>query len=216
MKKKKVIRRQTQRKQYHHPDLRDQLVSAAIDFIKDHRAEDLSLREIARGLGVSHMAPYRHFATKEDLLAAVIENGFRRMSESFDQVKADKQGLSFPKLFSEMGKAYVRFVIQNPDQARLMFSGLLCEPDRHLEAHAAGQGAFKKLLEMIELGQAGGFLSKKDNPYMLGLMIWSSVHGTSMLMLEDQFSMIDSAPEVQLDRFVDFMTEKMMKGLMAS
>jgi AcrR family transcriptional regulator len=213
MKKAKVKATKTKKKQYHHPDLRDQLVQAAVDFIKDHRAEDLSLREVARGLGVSHMAPYRHFKTKEDLLAAVIQDGFTKLSADFDRVRQDKSKVRFPKLFAEMGKAYVRFVIEHPDQARLMFSGLLCDRQRHLEAHVAGQLTFKKLLEMIELGQTEGYFSKKENPYMLGLMIWSSVHGTSMLMLEDQFRAIDSAPEVQVDLFVDYLTEKMMSGL---
>lgn len=210
--RKKTTPRTAKKKMYHHPDLRRELVQSAIAFLKNHRAEDLSLREIARHLGVSHMAPYRHFSTKEDLLAAVIEDGFQRLTKMFDDATA-QPGRKFTELFPELGKAYVQFVFTHPDQSRLMFSGLLCDPEKHPQAHKAGQEAFGRLLSMIEIGQKEGFLSAKDAPYLQALMVWSAVHGTAMLALENQFSMLDGIPEIQIDTFAQFMSERLLRGL---
>jgi AcrR family transcriptional regulator len=197
---------------YHHKDLHEQIVAEAIKFLKNHSAEELSLRQIARNLGVSHMAPYRHFSNKEDLLAAIIEDGFKKLTKMFDEVNTSSSK-DFKKVLAGMGKAYIKFFIGFPDQARLMFSGLLCNPEKHLAAHAAGQDAFARLFKLIEAGQQLGHFNKSDNPYMLSMMIWSNVHGAAMLMLENQFNMIDSAPEIQTDIFMDFMSDKLMKGL---
>lgn len=212
MKKQKSSSSKSKKVQYHHDDLRSALVSEGLKFIKSHSADDLSLRELARRLNVSHMAPYRHFPTKDDLLVAIVEDGFLRLTSMFDEIDISDK-VDFKEVFSQYGKAYVQFFISNSDQARLMFSGLLCDPEKYESAHKAGQGAFGRLLTLIELGQKTGNISKKDNPYMLGLLIWSSVHGTAMLMLENQFSMIDNAPEIQIEKFMKFMSEKMLKGL---
>lgn len=200
------------KKLYHHPDLRNQLVQSTIAFLKKHRIDDLSLRGIARELGVSHMAPYRHFSTKEELLAAVIEDGFLKLSAMFDEV-AKQEDQSFKAVFTNLGKAYIQFVVKSPDQARLMFSGLMCDPKKHPGAHFAGQESFGRLVKMIEAGKAMSHLSANDETHMQALMMWSAVHGTAMLIIENQFSMIDGVPEFQVDAFANFMAEKLLTGL---
>ena len=200
------------KKNYHHDDLKSSLITEALSFLKKNSIDELSLRELARRLDVSHMAPYRHFKTKEDLFAEIIERGFNSLTESFDKAKAQSQP-DFLSNFAALGKAYIQFFIQNPEQARLMFSGLLCDPKNYLSAHEAGQKAFGKLLELIIWGQESGKINKSDNPYMLSLMVWSSVHGSAMLMLENQFAMIDNSPEVQLEKYVEFMAQKLISGL---
>lgn len=200
------------KKMYHHPDLRAQLVESAVAFLKKNRVEDLSLRGLAREIGVSHMAPYRHFSTKEDLLAAVIEQGFLRLTAMFDEVLNQKDQ-TFKSVFTNLGKAYIQFVVKYPDHARLMFNGMMCDPGKHPQAHIAGQEAFGRLLRMLQRGTEEGYLSKKDNPYLQGHMIWSTVHGAAMLLIEDQFHMIDGAPEFEIDSFVDFVAERLLRGM---
>lgn len=212
MKKTKATTAKTKKSTYHHDDLRSELVKEALLFLKSHRIEDLSLRDLARRLKVSHMAPYRHFATKEDLLVVIIEEGFRQMTAMFDEIKISGK-TSFVDTLAFYGKAYVRFFINNPDQARLMFSGLMCDPEKHPKAHSAGMETFGRLVSLVERGQAEGHIRKKDNPMMVSLMIWSSIHGTSMLMLENQFKTIDNAPEVQMDVFVNYTAERLLNGL---
>ena len=201
-----------EKKTYHHDGLRQLLLEEAIRFLKTRPVQELSLREIARSLGVSHMAPYRHFPSKEELLAAVIEDGFHKLSARF---RADSQKTynSYHEMFISLGKNYVEFFLQNPDQARLMFSGVLCDKEKYPKPHEAGQETFGFLLQLIQKGQKEGHISPQENPYLLGLMIWSAVHGTAVLMLEDQFEMIDHAPEVQMDIFMNFMGQKILKGV---
>lgn len=212
MKKAKAVSSKTKKSTYHHDDLRSALVKEALLFLKNHPAEELSLRELARRLKVSHMAPYRHFKTKDDLFAAIIEAGFLRMTAMFDEIKMSGNP-TFLDTLAFYGKAYVTFFVKNPDQARLMFSGLLCDPAKYPTAHEAGMTTFGRLVGLIQRGQAEGKIRKKEDPMMIGLMIWSSIHGTAMLMLENQFSMIDNAPEVQIDVFVQYTAERILTGL---
>ncbi len=199
---------------YHHHDLKTSLIREALNFLKKNPASQLSLRELARKLKVSHMAPYRHFKTKEDLIAEIIEKGFQALTLKFDEAKTQANG-DFQQIMNLFGKVYIRFCLENPEQVRLMFSGLLCDPEQYLSTHQAGQVAFSRLLELIKWGQENGHLRPNDDPYLLSLMIWSSVHGSAMLMLENQFAMIDNAPEVQVEKYVDFMSERMINGLKA-
>src|SRR5205085_11935081 len=90
---------------YHHGDLRSALLHAALDILAEHGVPGLTLREVARRAGVSPMAPYRHFDSKDALLAAVAEEGFRRLGQRLsDTPHADPMA----DLVAQ-GMAYVRF-----------------------------------------------------------------------------------------------------------
>jgi AcrR family transcriptional regulator len=147
---------------YHHPNLREELLQVAIVHLRTKRAEDISLRDLARKLGVSHMAPYRHFANKDELLAALITDGFKKLSQGFDESFERVRTEAFPQLFSELGRVYIQFVAKNPEQSRLMFGGLLCDKDKYPDTHQAGIETFGRLLRLIELGQASGAMKKED------------------------------------------------------
>ncbi len=198
-------------KTYHHPELRQSLITAAIDFLKTNSFTELSLRSIARKLGVSHMAPYRHFKTKEELLAAIIEDGFVRMTFEFDKI-LNGNFSNYREKFSAMGKAYVYFIVSNSAQARLMFSGILCDAEKYESTHQAGHESFACLLKLIEEGQSNGHLVK-ENSHAMGLMIWASVHGTAVLLLEDQFNMLNGNSTFNIDHFMDYMLEKLLKAV---
>jgi AcrR family transcriptional regulator len=201
-----------EKKTYHHENLKESLIQEALLFLRNGRAEDLSLRDLSRRLRVSHMAPYRHFASKEDLLAEIIKNGFRSLTSRFRKIEF-KAAKDFEVAFARHSQAYIEFVLESPDHARLMFSGLLNDPKKYISAHQAGQEAFLRLLELIQFGQKCGRIRKNDDPMMVGLMVWSAVHGSAMLMIENQFSKIDNAPSVKLDVYNRFMSQRILKGL---
>ena len=98
--------RRKKTKRYHHGDLRAALVDGALRLLKERSPAELSLRAVARLAGVSQNAPYRHFASKDALLAAIAEEGFRRLAA----VTAAARG-SPRKRLAEMGAVYVRFAI---------------------------------------------------------------------------------------------------------
>jgi AcrR family transcriptional regulator len=199
-------------KSYHHENLRDRLLDEAIAIARKSGAHSLSLREVARRAGVSHMAPYRHFKDKEALLAAIAERGFNRLSGKMSAVA--KPGLSFPEVFEQMGHAYVQFVLDSPDTARIMFGGFIGEMDEHTACHEAGMSAFGQLLQLIRTGQDLGYFDKKHDVEAMGAMIWSQVHGFAMLLAENQFDITSiAARDTFREQINSMVTSVFLKGL---
>ena len=167
---------------YHHGDLRRALLDAALVLLQTKDMEGLSLREVARQAGVSHTAPYRHFADKAALLAAVAEEGFitfgEYLNEAVTQANADPIG----SLMST-GEAYVRYALEHPTHFRVMFrsASLAQDPDSSLEITA--QGTFEILVDVIASGQTAGVI-KAGDPREMATGRWALVHGLSMLLLD--------------------------------
>src|SRR5215831_11422262 len=97
---------------YHHGDLHRAIVSAALKVLSETQSTEFSLRELARRAGVSHNAPYKHFADKGELLAAVSAVGFELLAKRMTEAM---QGLGNPRarVFA-MGRDYVRHGVENP------------------------------------------------------------------------------------------------------
>ena len=112
---------------YHHGDLRRAIVEAALDTLRETQSVDFSLRELARRAGVSHNAPYKHFAEKRDLLAAVSAAGFESLTKRMANESA-KPGSPRARLLA-MARAYVSHGVENPALYRLMFGGYLSSTD---------------------------------------------------------------------------------------
>ena len=96
---------------YHHGELRPALLRAAAKILENEGRDAISLRDLARRAGVSHNAPYRHFADRQALLAALAEDGFTLLATAL-------QG----KPWREQATAYLGFALANPERFRLMFT----------------------------------------------------------------------------------------------
>ena len=107
---------------YHHGDLRSALLDAAEESIRQGGVAYISLRGLARELGVSHAAPRRHFADKQELLDAVAEVGWSRVDEEMHLADASVVGQSLESHLIARGIRYVRFAIANPALIELMFA----------------------------------------------------------------------------------------------
>jgi AcrR family transcriptional regulator len=103
---------------YHHPDLRTALVEAGAAAIERSGYENLSLRELAESVGVSRAAPYRHFADKRALLAAVAADGFDRLTAIYNAIPGQKTPQD---RLAAAGRAYLAFAAERPQLFRLMF-----------------------------------------------------------------------------------------------
>ena len=116
-----------QERPYHHGDLRRAIVRAALEILSETQSVEFSLRELARRAGVSHNAPYKHFAEKRELLAAVSTAGFelltRRMS---NEMAAHTHARA--QLFA-MLRAYIQHGVENPALYKLMFGDYLSSPN---------------------------------------------------------------------------------------
>ncbi len=157
---------------YHHGDLRRALILKGLERLAEGPAEDLSLREIARSLGVSATAVYRHFPDKAALLTALCIEGDRMLAEAFRKAMAKvKPGM---EAFDEMGRAYVRFALAHPALFRLMMSPAGV---KRQDGEAAGM-----LVDTLE-NLSGPGLTPADRDAQR-LKAWSLVHGLAMLMLD--------------------------------
>src|SRR3990170_140547 len=121
--------------------LKTRLVMVARELLEREGLEALTLRAAAREAGVSHMAPYRHFESKDDLLAAIAEQGFLALTQRMDDAAA-RHGKR-PQSRSGVGVAYVSFALDNPALYRLMFGANLAPRERFPGLVAAGAKAFE-------------------------------------------------------------------------
>lgn len=179
---------------YHHGDLRNALIDAGLSALEAQDASELSLRALARELGVSANAVYRHFADKDALLSALAAEGFRRFAR--EQREARAQVATDPVA---TGLGYIRFAQRHPALFRLMFGRFTRACDSP-ELQEAALAAFGELLEDSRSTQpaaggvaaapglaAGSTSASIDEATMLrAIARWSLVHGLSHLMLEGQ------------------------------
>jgi AcrR family transcriptional regulator len=163
---------------YHHGNLRTALLEQAERTIRERGVQELSLRELARELGVSHGAPRRHFSDRQALLDALAQTGFARLGAEL-RAAADGAAADFPARLSAVATAYVRFATQDAELLELMFAGKHREPLGALQE--AAERAFSVLLELIEQGQANGALELGE-PERVGLVLFATVQGIAALV----------------------------------
>ncbi|MGD1864490.1 MAG: TetR/AcrR family transcriptional regulator [Phormidesmis sp.] len=167
---------------YHHGDLRQALVNAALEVLETKDAKSISLREVARQAGVSHTAPYRHFEDKAALLAAVAEEGFIEFG-TYLQAAVDQAQAAPIESLQATGEAYVRYALDHPTHFRVMFGSFPADEPADSTLSQVSNGTFQILVEVITAGQAAGLL-KAGDPNLLALGRWSMVHGLAMLLLD--------------------------------
>ncbi len=197
------------RQPYHHGDLRRSLVDAALALVAEEQDWGFSLREVARRAGVSHNAPYNHFADKRDLLGAVANAGYEALQSRLAALAA--RTAAPDEALVAIGVGYIRFGLENPAHYRLMFGPELVAgsggpPASLLEA--AG-GAKSVLAEVLLRGaRAGMFKAAPDDEQALGILVlssWAMVHGLTLLLMDRLAgsALPDSIPELVARTLVD-------------
>lgn len=176
-------------KTYHHGELRRALVEAALDALEREGPKALTLRSLARTVGVSAMAPYHHFADRSDLLAAVAAEGFRRLQQ--DKQSALQAVGDDPASALVAGTAsYVAFMLSNPNLYRLMQGMQLgngCAQPELREAAAAPAANLRRLVDQL--------LSSREsapNPQRAARALWALAHGVGTLALEGHIGRNDA------------------------
>ena len=168
----------TTERPYHHGNLRPALLAAAERTLRERGAEHLSLRELAREVGVSHGAPRRHFPDRQALLDALAEAGFERLGAEL-RTACDGAGSGFVDRLHAVAAAYVRFAIDDSALLELMFAGKHREGAGELEQ--AADRAFSVMLGLIGEGQAEGTLQSGD-PERVGLVLFATMQGLATLV----------------------------------
>lgn len=166
---------------YHHGDLRAALLKAGLDLLETQSAESLSLREIARQVGVSPTAVYRHFPNKQSLLYALCEHAADGLYAAQDA--AMKAAGGGPAGFAATGQAYVRYALANPALFRLLMTTKppveMLDPDETY-VDAAMALLRRNVATVLPPG------APADLQMAAVTLAWSQVHGMAMLMLDGQ------------------------------
>jgi AcrR family transcriptional regulator len=163
---------------YHHGNLRAALLAQAELTLRDHGLDGLSLRELARQVGVSHGAPRRHFADRQALLDALAESGFARLGAEL-RAALENAGENYEARLRATATAYVRFAISDAALLELMFAG-----KHRQQSGALGEAAdraFSVILDLIREGQAGGVLEPGE-PERIGLLLFATMQGIAALV----------------------------------
>ena len=177
-------RRRVAPRPYHHGDLHAALLAAAARWLDEEGADTLTLRELARAAGVSHAAPYHHFASRDELLAGVAELAFDRLAEAL-AVAAQAPDAALALL--DIGEAYVRQALAHPAQFRLMFGPMLARKAEYAGLQRAAERAFTVLLEA-----ATRFAPERG--LEIALAGWSLSHGAANLAIDGAFGGLPVAP----------------------
>ena len=164
---------------YHHGDLRASLVSAGLDLLKKQTVDDISLREVARSVGVSATAVYRHFPDKQALLYALCEEGREILAEAQRVAMAVSGGGQ--KGFDATGLAYVRFALANPSLFRLMAKTRPSDVPRD-----TGKPAVNVAMQVLQSNVAKILPKGATNreQQVRAIRAWSLAHGVAMLILD--------------------------------
>jgi AcrR family transcriptional regulator len=154
---------------YHHGDLRNALLIAARAMLEEGPLTALSLRAVARRAGVSHAAPYRHFANQEAMLVEVAREGFVELRHQVEAVDASG---TLTERIAGLSQTYMGFVARHPALVRLMFGPQIADRNRHSDFGEAADG----------VGEAIGILL---NDTTFGLAVWAALHGLAAMVLEN-------------------------------
>lgn len=185
-----TTRNRQKRKSYHHGDLRRAVLDAAWELVAARGLRELTLREVARRVGVTHAAPYHHFPDRDTLLDAMADEAYVELDAAMTEAKQgiDEAG---ERLFV-LGRAYVDFARRRPERIEVMFRRKTARTGGPPEQ---GARAFQHLVDAISACQEAGKAPQGD-VYALVLSAWSLVHGLSLLAIEGA---LDGIPPYQVE-----------------
>lgn len=170
------------RRSYHHGDLRAELVRVAGEILDEDGSAALTLREAARRAGVSHSAPYRHFADREALLAEVVGHGFAQLAAAVRE--------AMPQGGGAVASAYLRFALDRPHSYRLMYAG------EAFPAHHAALAAQADLVLRV-IAQSVPDLGDAERARRAAIAAWSLLHGLSLLLLEGYLGPVPNGADAE-------------------
>jgi len=205
---------QSDERPYHHGDLPRAIVKAALEILRETQSLEFSLRELARRAGVSHNAPYKHFADKRELLAAVSAAGFETLTKRMAR-EIGRHGNAREQLFA-MLRAYIDHGVENPALYSLMFGGYLSGPNQRRPAIELAEAEKTKALlaGLIVAGGLGRVIphAPRNERKIAGAMLacWSLVHGLTLLLADGLVG-----PRKKSGALVDSLVQGMLDGLAA-
>jgi AcrR family transcriptional regulator len=172
------------RRQYHHGDLKNALIRAGAELLAQEGVGGLTLRKAARRAGVSHSAPYAHFADKQALVAAISTEGLRVVRDRIEEAARRHEGDPLEQLV-EAASETVRFGLEQPDLYRVTFTGAIEQEHDYPAYVEMAQRSFEALVRLVESAQSAGVLDPGPAE-LVAVGLWSLVHGLISLLTSRQ------------------------------
>lgn len=161
--------------------LRRRILDASVELVETEGLGALSLREVARRAGVSHQAPYHHFADREAILAAIAEEGFAELGRRM--VESQQGATTAGDRLGRAGGAYVRFACAFPAHFRVMFRPDLVKIQQFPEASCAADATFDGLVALVDTCLADGLGATEERDALVSFA-WALSHGLAALLLD--------------------------------
>lgn len=196
---------------YHHGNLRQALIDAALEVLATTSADSLSLRELARRVGVDHRAAYRHFEDKDSLLAEVAEGGYRALLAKARRALAQHDEADTLGRLRSITRAYVMFASQHPSHYRVMTGPRLNETGRFPRLEPVLGELFRLVEGEITAGIAAGSLAEMDKTET-AVALWAAAHGLASLVLARRVRV----SREKLPSFAEAVVDRMLLGIKAS
>jgi AcrR family transcriptional regulator len=197
---------------YHHGDLKVALLDAVEQVVRERGVGQVSLRAVARQVGVTHAASAHHFENKAGLLTAFATQGYLQLAGSVLAAIDEAQPIDGPAVLEAVGRGYVRFALANPGRFEVMFRlDLLNAGDPDFAA--ASEGAYSLLVSTIARCQSEGSLGKND-PELVAVSAWSVVHGLAALWISGRLAerIREKDPNRLSDRVSQLFVDSVFRG----
>jgi AcrR family transcriptional regulator len=179
--------------------------------IEEKGLAGLSLREVARAAGVSHTAPYRHFQNKADLLAAIAQVGFEKLTDAAG--KAARLHDGDPRnQFVAASVQYILFGVRNPRMAHLLFGGVINMRTAPRDLKRSSWAAFQLVETIINDGKRAGVFLDRDT-IELAVTTWSGIHGLAQLISGGYLSRL-AATERQVETLGKMVSQLLLTGIL--
>ena len=180
------------RRDYHHGDLSRAIKAATLAIIETEGLEAVSLRAIARQLGVSEAAPYHHFSSKDELLALLAADAYREFGERLTNAIEAAGKDPFHRL-AALAKAYIGFGLEQRGRFRLMFGEHMLDLAARVEARPDGQATRQILRDAVAECLQGDTL----DAISIERTTWALVHGVTWLVAEAEIRFENGAGGVE-------------------
>ncbi|MGP1282120.1 MAG: TetR/AcrR family transcriptional regulator [Parasphingopyxis sp.] len=186
------------RQGYHHGDLRSALIETGLRLLKTKAGNEIGLREVARGTGVSATAVYRHFPDKDALLGALAHEGFEKLADQQEAAGAREE--TQDAAFRAIGQAYVHFAVANPALFRLMTSYMHLSAACDRGGTVVGDNRAGRLLKDNIAALMPADASERDRE-IAAIQSLALVHGLAQLVLAGQVPNDPAIIDAAVDRF---------------
>ncbi|PJI09295.1 MULTISPECIES: TetR/AcrR family transcriptional regulator [Clostridium] len=169
---------------YHHGNLRNDMIQNGLKLLTNKGYEEFSLRKVAKMCGVSHTTPYKHFKNKDDLICAIISEGTEKFKKSLEKISLEHT-TDFKAQVLELGKKYIKFMVENPDYFKLLLMdnlsnkvficnhNLLCIKGDSFDS-------FRKSA-LNYLNSVKGCRSNEELNLSI-ISLWSTIHGLAIML----------------------------------